>query len=271
MRILVGADPEVFVKKGKDFVCAEGLIPGTKEEPYRVPDGAVQVDGMALEFNIDPAETEDQFAHNILSVLNQLREMVPGYTLSITPTATFSKEVFDAASPTSKILGCDPDFNAYTGEQNPRPDNNQMFRTAAGHVHIGFTEGVDPYETTHFQRCITLVKHLDAYLGIPSVLWDADKKRRAMYGCAGAFRPKNYGVEYRTLSNAWLKDERLIRYVFRQSVRAVQALMEGERFDPATSNMFATVVNTSSVRNVEILTAGVLGHLEKPPVLARAA
>ncbi len=41
-------------------------------------------------------------------------------------------------------------------------------------------------------------------------MYDKDTERRGMYGKAGAFRPKPYGVEYRTLSNAWLSnDERI--------------------------------------------------------------
>ena len=54
-QILVGCDPEVFVAKGGKFISAHGMIPGTKKAPHKVERGAVQVDGMALEFNIDPA------------------------------------------------------------------------------------------------------------------------------------------------------------------------------------------------------------------------
>ena len=53
--ITVGADPELFVKKGRSFQSAYGMIPGTKQKPKKVIKGAVQVDGMALEFNIDRA------------------------------------------------------------------------------------------------------------------------------------------------------------------------------------------------------------------------
>ncbi len=44
-------------------VTASGLvIPDTaKEKPFPVTNGAVQVDGMALEYNIDPASTVEEF------------------------------------------------------------------------------------------------------------------------------------------------------------------------------------------------------------------
>ncbi len=57
-----GCDPEVFLMVGDKYVSAHGLFPGTKAEPFKVEKGAVQVDGLALEFNIDPAKTPEEFA-----------------------------------------------------------------------------------------------------------------------------------------------------------------------------------------------------------------
>ena len=68
MEILVGCDPEVFVKKNNQFVSAHGLIRGDKKNPFPVKDGAVQVDGMALEFNINPAHSENEFVFSVQSV-----------------------------------------------------------------------------------------------------------------------------------------------------------------------------------------------------------
>lgn len=53
----IGADPEVFVGREGQFFSAHGLVPGNKRRPHKVDRGAVQVDGMALEFNIDPASS----------------------------------------------------------------------------------------------------------------------------------------------------------------------------------------------------------------------
>lgn len=232
MKLLIGADPEVFVKdKQGRFRSAHGLIPGTKKEPYKVKNGAFQVDGMALEINIDPADTDDRFVYNIGSVLRQLAAAVPDYELAIVPTAKFHGNHMRHQPEEALELGCEPDFNAYTERENPRPNGNVNFRTGAGHVHVGFTQGADPKDPEHFQRCLTLVKYLDAFLGIPSLSWDKDQLRRSLYGKAGAFRPKSYGLEYRTLSNAWLKDERLVRYVFNQCVAAVEFLKSGKRLD----------------------------------------
>ena len=268
MRILMGCDPEVFVIKGKSFVSAHGMIPGTKEKPYAVPFGAVQVDGMALEFNTEPAESEEAFLHHVRSVLSTLEGMIPEkHKIAITPTALFSPKHFDAQPDEAKMLGCEPDFNAYTeGGENPRPDNTSRMRTAAGHIHLGWTEGEDPRSPTHLMRCCTLAKHLDTYLGLPSLLWDSDTKRRTMYGMAGSFRPKPYGMEYRPLSNAWLKDDALVRYVYRQGVAAIEALMKGERFDGVYKSV-ASIINKSRINDaVYLMKSDGLSVIEKPPV-----
>lgn len=244
MDILVGADPEVFVrdKKGR-FRSAHGLIPGTKKEPYKVKDGAFQVDGMALEFNIDPARTREEFVHNIGSVLAQLGQAVPKYDLAIIPTAHFHGNHMRVQPKEALELGCEPDFDAYTEQENKRPNANLNMRTGAGHVHLGFTDGADPKDPEHFQRCVTLVKVLDAFLGIPSLEWDDDVQRRTLYGKAGAFRPKSYGVEYRTLSNAWLKDERLVGFVFDAAQNAVKFLQSGQRLPEQVERSIKVAIN----------------------------
>ena len=63
--ITIGCDPEFFVKENNKFVNAHGLIEGTKDFPQLVNKGAVQVDGMALEFNINPAKNSKEFVSNI--------------------------------------------------------------------------------------------------------------------------------------------------------------------------------------------------------------
>lgn len=211
----IGADPELFVldETGKP-VSAAGLIPGTKAVPHKVKGGAIQVDGMAAEFNIDPCTTFEQFNDNIKGVVKQLQGFLPtGYTLSAVPCIVFDEDVWDAAPDEAKELGCSPDFNAWTGGVNPPPScpSNPRLRTASGHLHIGWTDDADMGDVQHILNCQDLVKQLDWYLGAWSLKMDPDPTRRLLYGKAGACRYKPYGVEYRVLSNFWLtsKDRRL--------------------------------------------------------------
>jgi hypothetical protein len=219
-----GADPEFFVAKDGKPVSAHGLIKGDKKNPQKVGWGAVQVDGMALEFNINPAKGEAGFVRNLNEVMNTILGMVPGYEMWDKPVADFGLEYIEAQPEEAKMLGCEPDFNAYTMDVNPRPNGQTPFRTAAGHIHIGWTENVDPFDSGHFEACATLTKMLDLFLAVPSLLWDEDDRRRQLYGKAGSFRPKPYGMEYRPLSNRWLRKDipYLPRFIFNTAVSAIE-------------------------------------------------
>jgi hypothetical protein len=204
------------------------MIPGDKKTPYAVENGAIQVDGMAVEFNIDPVSTYEDWNRNITSVMNQLQKHLPeGHELVIDPVAHFDPAYFASLPDESKVLGCDPDFSAYTGEVNPRPDGNPPMRTASGHIHIGWTEGRDPNDPDHRADCIEVIKQLDYYIGIPSRYWDSDTERRLMYGKAGACRFKPYGVEYRTPSNVWLRNQVTRDFVFNAAHSAINNLFDG--------------------------------------------
>lgn len=202
-----GCDPELFVANSEgEFVFPE-FIPGTKEEPYKVENGAVQRDGMAAEFNIDPVDNFDDWDRNITSVLDQLKKFLPsGHKLVVKPSVVFSEKEWEKAPPEAKALGCTPDFDAWTGAVNPPPDGEKVprLRTAAGHLHFGWTEGATPDDLQHMASCRDLVKQLDWYIGPWSVRLDRDTTRRQLYGRAGAMRYKDYGVEYRVPSNFWL-------------------------------------------------------------------
>lgn len=215
--VLIGADPEMFVRNpnSKNFISAHDMIPGTKEKPFPVPYGAVQVDGTALEFNIDPANTVNDFVRNINAVRKTMADMVPGYNVVAEPVAHYADEYFKSIPAEAKRLGCNPDYNGWMMKMNPPPNGNSgPFRTAAGHIHIGWDKGLDEYDADHFMFCCRIARQLDYYLGIQSLLWDGDNTRRTLYGKAGAFRPKTYGMEYRVLSNRWLDSDELMRWIF---------------------------------------------------------
>lgn len=244
MQIMIGADPELFVKQGGKHVSGYGLIQGDKANPFKVEGGAVQVDGMALEFNIDPTDTEDGFVTNIRTVIRQLQGMVPDYELAADPVAQFTRAYLKTQPEDALELGCDPDFDAWEGgAANPRPDGNVSFRTGGGHVHVGWTKDMDIEDPGHREAAMMLAKELDVYLGLPSLFWDREDKRRSMYGKAGAYRVKHYGMEYRSLSNAWVRNEDLIRLVFRNTKRAVTQLLEGKSAAEQYSRHIRTAIN----------------------------
>lgn len=212
MKLSYGCDPELFVYDTvrEMFVSAHDLIPGTKEAPHGVRWGAIQVDGVATEFNIIPAYTKNEFLDYIDWVRNELlshvRNNLPKAELKAHPTVFFDPEYFSSLPFEARLLGCSPDFDAYTGLENEPPSTDKPMRTGSGHVHIGWTEYADPNDPEHFKTCCELVRALDKTVYEASLKWDKDTTRRTLYGKKGSFRPKFYGLEYRPLSNAYLAD-----------------------------------------------------------------
>ena len=70
---------------------------------------------------------------------------------------------------------------------NPKPKGTSTnLRSAGFHIHVG-------YENPDVDTSLSLVRYMDVFLGIPSVVKDKDKKRRSLYGKAGCFRLTDYG------------------------------------------------------------------------------
>lgn len=235
MRVTIGADPEFFVSKGGVHVPAVGLVPGTKDKPHPLRRGAVQLDGTAVEFNITPCVTALGFTNAIKRTLRDVRGIVPlEYNFEFTPAIHYDRKLFDALPEESKVLGCDPDFNAYkNGEANPRPDNNTTMRTAAGHIHIGWGKDFNVKDKSHIWDCCEITKLLDGYFYPYSKIWDTDEDRANMYGAIGAFRPKSYGLEYRVLSCAWLKYPKLWPWIHKSCKGIMQVVEQGDKINDA--------------------------------------
>jgi hypothetical protein len=234
-KFTIGCDPEIFLvdEEGKP-VSAYGLIPGTKAEPYPVNAGAIQVDGIATEFNTDPVPLGnfDAFNANIVKVIAALSKKVkennPGTKFLIEPVLRFDQAFIDAQPDDAKALGCDPDYNAYTLEPNPRPDGDRLFRTGAGHLHIGWGKDIPVDNDEHIAICADFVKMLDCTVGMVMTFIDREPDRRELYGKAGAFRPKSYGVEYRTPSNVWIRSKTFRGLVHSALNRAIEVKRAGK-------------------------------------------
>lgn len=241
--LTVGADPELFLTDGKNLIPSIGLLGGTKEEPNPVEKGAIQEDNVLAEFNIDPVTNEDMFVDHLETVMGELGKVVAPLKLKVLSSAHFSLPELVRFGPQALQFGCDPDVNAWTGEFNQAPDPTSTMRTAGGHIHVGIDAPEDD-----FRSRANVVKLMDIYLGVPSVLLDADNERRKMYGKAGACRFKPYGVEYRTLSNFWLQSEASIRWAYRQTQQAVDSFDNLDellvRFPP---ELIQNTINNSDV------------------------
>jgi len=253
-KLSLGCDPELFLKQAGAFHSAFGVVTGTKDKPTPLEKGAVQVDGMALEFNISPAENAQQFVENIGEVMKQIRSAInPDIEFDYSSTVHLTEDYLKQRQPAEVELGCDPDYNAWSGEVNPKPEQGRPMRTAGGHIHLGF--GKDIVWTENMIEVGHKIIHLcDVFLGIPSVLVDPDVERRSMYGKAGAFRFKEYGVEYRSLSNFWIKTPELQTWAFNQAELAYMAFFEYDDIMKAISDYdVQEVINNSDKESAKAI------------------
>jgi len=216
----LGCDPEVFLLNKQKLTSVVGLVKGDKANPLQIeslPKGfTLQQDNVALEFGIPPAGTREDFVKYIATVLNAGKNHLPGLSYSTSSCEVFPEDQMQTAE--AHVFGCEPDFNAWNSRVNPAPRPPHPFmRSAGGHVHV---------ETKLPPKRV--VRNMDMFLGVPSVLMDAaGASRRQLYGKPGAHRTKPYGVEYRTLSNFWIFDPKLIEWVWNETARALSALRDG--------------------------------------------
>lgn len=233
MKLLVGADPEIFLrdKKTKDYVSASGLVPGTKEKPHKVDKGAVQLDGTALEINIDAAEDFKEFKSNLETVLEQAKSFLPSnLELAFEPVVEYEPSYFEKLPDSTKRLGCDADFDALTGRTNPIPRRMGTLATGGGHIHLGWTKNQKTSDLDHMWDARQMTVRLHSYFQRFMPFWDPDMRRGAMYGANAAFRTKPYGTEYRSPSNAWLRHPELWEWMFNSTKFVFEHALSEKKF-----------------------------------------
>ena len=231
--MLIGTDGEVFVKSedGGGVVPVLGLLGGTKDRPRPTKHGWVQEDGVCAEFNIHPASNRDEWLSSITNVMSDMSLILKKHNVKLHISAA---EVFDFSQLNHPLLlmsGCSPDFNIWVKEQNIPPNfKSTPLRSAAGHIHIGGDMDKE-----------RMVKAMDLFAGIPSVLMDDDVMRKRLFGKAGCHRIKPYGIEYRTLSNFWMKNDKNILWAYDVTERAYK-----EHLSVEVPNEVEDIINSNN-------------------------
>lgn len=201
--VMFGCDPELCIVSNTDGsgVPAWEITEGRKERHYpiyyKIKGLEVHADGVALEFNIPP-QTKENFTGVVRNAMAAIKETFPNVSFFNYPELSYNKN--HLKHPLALAAGCDPDFCAYDNPILPRilEPNTSELRFFGGHLHVGYPkELIPPW---------ALVRVMDAlwYLRAISQGHDLQGKRRSVYGKAGIFREKSYGVEYRTPSTFWL-------------------------------------------------------------------
>jgi hypothetical protein len=215
MRFTIGTDPEFFLHDGKKIVSAIPYIAGTKHNPQNLNNGSkLSFDNVALEFATQPAIDLKEFICNIENTYKEVLKNIPnGFSIIPKSSHVFEKKYLFHEE--AKKFGCDPDFNAWTISMNMPSKPTTNLRSCGAHVHVG---NLDEYPfLLEMEGKIQTVRTMDCILGISSIILDSSKEsmdRKKLYGKAGCHRPTDYGIEYRVLSNFWLKSPKLVELIY---------------------------------------------------------
>jgi hypothetical protein len=201
---MLGADPEIILKKNRRKIPAFGLIGGTKKVPAAMTDMPrgffYQEDGAAYEFNIPPAYSSEEFQDNIQQAANWTRRFLDLKGLDISSSGHIKLTKDQLTTPQALEIGCVEDYCAYLpkGYRKRLPFTAAALganRYAGGHIHVQFNHTLVPKHV--------FVKMADLAIMLAGVVVDKQGSRRNYYGMAGIYRDKEYGVELRGPSNMW--------------------------------------------------------------------
>ena len=246
VKFKIGCDPELFLKYDGKYKSAVGLIGGSKECPLPIDkDGhAIQEDNVTVEFNIPPADDVGAFRASIHKVLDHIRGILPGYELDTASAASFPAEELNTDK--AQEFGCEPDYDAWRMCMNDKPNaEDKNLRSCGGHVHVG--------SAIAQKKPIEVVRAMDLFLGVPSVIKDHGELRKNLYGKAGCFRQKKFGIEYRTLSNFWIFDDSLIAWVYEATQKALDFVASGKTIKPEDAYIIQRCINTSNKDDYDYL------------------
>lgn len=225
----IGCDPEIFVERGDGSIFPAFDFLGSKNKPTLTPiqreagkSLSTYWDGFQAEFETWPSSclawNVDSVQVGLKTVLQAARKIDKTAKLSTKTVFEVPYELLQNSAEEHVTFGCMPSFNAYGLEGMTMPARELTSRSAGGHIHFGI--GSRPVENQK-----RIVKALDAVLGIScvSMFENFDNPvRRNFYGLPGEYRTPAHGLEYRTLSNAWMFHPLIMNIVFDLSRKCVK-------------------------------------------------
>ena len=204
--VLVGSDPEFFIKKDGDFFPSFNVIQGTKSDPTDIGSGyQILKDNVLLEGNIPPASTKKEFIHNMKYLKSYFINMLSENDMSLVCADSGVFQSKFLRHPDATEFGCSPYMNCWDMNEHRADDMSDMNHRVAGfHIHIGY----DTYLDKTFLNQI-IAKAFDYFLVYPSRLKHNDEIRSVYYGGYGNYRDKEYGLECRSLGGKFTEDKYL--------------------------------------------------------------
>lgn len=213
-KLTIGTDVEVglYHRPSAQYIPATKMnCPAEKGAalPIRINGkwlGTYHRDNILVEYQSKPCRSAKTLYDNVKAIstaLNRHYTNLIDARLVTTPVVRYGNPAMLALDEAQE-MGCDRDFDAYTGEKQEAADPADMgpYRVCSGHWHIGGIE-----DLTDEQKWL-VCQWLDLTLTLPTLVNEGLSQqyalmRRWWYGQAGRFRYKPYGIEYRTPSNYW--------------------------------------------------------------------
>jgi hypothetical protein len=226
MTFSFGTDPEFMLEKDGKIYSAIGMLAGDKDRKTKLKEFEFYYDNVLAECTIPPTYTNTDAVNTIKNCIKTLHQIVKPMKPIIKASHHYDKSELwhkDAFK-----VYCVEENCCYTMreiQQDEEIFNKTNLRSAGGHIHIGHPELKKKWNGWIAARL------MDLFLGIPSVFLDDDptsKNRKKIYGQAGRFRFTSYGIEYRSLSNFWLKSPKLVSFVFNASQKVVSLIESGD-------------------------------------------
>lgn len=238
MPITIGADPELFIYDSNgDLLIPEKFTDGTKERPSYNLVGTCGISADGFAFELTPGCVDFRSSLYLFRRIEYTKNKLKGYlertldrkvVISTDCYAEIPENLLLKAPDKTVEFGCDPDFSmeGNLNTINVGDPRKVFYRTAGGHIHIGFVpkgypflkEGESPSSCLPLMRdCImfaSVFNYLNTYYGkeIERLLPEDEVKRKRLYGAGCPFRPKKYGLELRMFSNKWMFEQNLFIY-----------------------------------------------------------
>lgn len=201
----VGGDPEFFVIRNGRIISAHHVFPEKDSAVSITKDGIVYFDGYQAEVNLRDGYPPESYWNKLVEIFSKI-EKEYGIAISLQPAIYISKKELRTLPPEACEFHCEPDLNVYNDYVETPDGRNFRMRCIGGHIHI---------ETP--LRYSSFIKLLDLFVSLPLTYFSPARNseyiRRTLYGRAGSYRLKPYGVEYRTPSPVYLSSPEFYRAV----------------------------------------------------------
>ena len=225
-----GSDPEFLLTQNNKSKSAIEIIKADFENPIKFNGHRFYYDNVLAECAIKPSFSKEETISNFSECFKFFAELVDPAKLNTIASADFDDQ--ELKSDAARKVNCAKDTCAYEMNVMDGPVHAIKYgnlRSCGGHIHLGSeilaSDGSEP---------ILAVYMLDLILGTTSLWLDKDASssaRRFLYGQAGRYRVKNYGIEYRPLGNFWLGSPSLVGLIYDLCEITVDLIESGKAWE----------------------------------------